>query len=44
MSNLFQVLLESMNEFIEYERQEDCESKRIRLRVTEIEVDDLSLL
>lgn len=34
-----------MNEFIEYERQEeDCESKRIRLRVTEIEVDDLSLL
>jgi hypothetical protein len=33
-----------MNEFIEYESQEDCESDRIKLRVTEIEVEDLSLL
>ena len=44
MYDLFQDLLESMNEFIEYESQEDCESDRIKLRVTEIEVEDLSLL
>lgn len=44
MSELFQDLLISMNEFIEYEKQEDCESDRIKLRVTEIEVEDLSLL
>ena len=39
MSELFEDMLESMNEFIEYEKQEDCESDRIKLRVTEIEVD-----
>lgn len=38
LSELLQDLLESMNEFIEYEKQ-DCESDKIKLRVTEIEVD-----
>jgi len=33
MSELFQDLLESTNEFIEYEKQ-DCKNDRVKLRVT----------